>query len=159
MNDFAVRWRFALWILSIALALAACAPASAEPQPPEIAYGLDTCDACGMIIDEPRFASALLLENGETRKFDDIGDMFESVDAHPDQPARAWFVHDYDSEKWMRGETAFYVFSASIASPMGHGIAAFGEKASAETFAASMAGRVLNFDEARLEAHMKVHGE
>lgn len=159
MNDFGRSGRFVLWILLVALALAACAPTSTDPQPPEIAYGLDICDACGMIISEPRFACALLLDSGETHKFDDIGDMFVYAAAHPNQPVRAWFVHDRDSEKWVRGERAFYVFSASIASPMGHGIAAFGEKAEAETFAASVAGQVLDFDAARAEAQMKVHQE
>jgi len=150
--------RVTLCALLATLILAACAP-DGDESPPEIVYGQNTCDACGMIIDEPRFASALLLENGETRKFDDVGDMFVYAAAHADQPVRAWFVHDRDSEKWVRGEKAFYVFSASIASPMGHGIAAFGERAAAEAFAADVDGQVFDFEAARAEAQMKAQQE
>ena len=140
--------------------LATCSPPANpdEPQPPEIAYGQDVCDACGMILDEPKFAAATLLTSGETRKFDDIGDMFVYHMDHPDQQVQVWFVHDYSTEKWARAEKAFFVMSDSIATPMGHGLAAFADPVEAEAFAAQVGGRALDFDEARAEIHMKVHG-
>jgi copper chaperone NosL len=143
--------------LLLALLLAACAPASAEPQPPEMAYGQDTCDLCGMIIGEPKFAAALLLEDGAARKFDDIGNMFVYRQAHPELDVRAWFVHDYRSEEWIRGETAFYVKSPSIKSPMGHGLAAFRYRADAEVFAQSLDTSALTFEEARREVDASTH--
>ena len=153
------RYLLAMPLLVVGLALATCAPRSGndEPQPPEIAYGQDTCDACGMIIDEPRFAGALLLESGDTLKFDDIGDMFIYHMDHPDRRVRAWFVHDFNTEQWTRGETAYYIFSRSIASPMGHGFAAFADRAPAEAFAAGLGASVLNFDLARATAHVEIH--
>ena len=141
-----------------ALLLATCAPASTEPQPPDIAYGQDMCDACGMIISEARFASALLLTNGEVRKFDDTGDMFAYHMDHPDQQVRAWFVHDYRTEEWVRGEKAFYVVSPAVKSPMGRSIAAFATQEAAKDFAAGVGAQVFNFEEARLQAHVMVHG-
>ena len=54
-----------LLLTAFCLVLSACSPKSAEPQPPEIAYGQDTCDACGMIISDAKFAAATLLTSGE----------------------------------------------------------------------------------------------
>ena len=136
-------------ILLLAIGLAACAPQSGEPQPPDIAYGQDVCDECGMIIDEPRFAAASLTTDSMMSKFDDIGDMLAFHAGRPDVQVHAWFVHDYNTEEWMRGETAFYVRSAQIVSPMGHGIAAFRDRSAAETFAGGIGASVLTFDALR----------
>ena len=139
-------------VLLVAIALGACAPQSDEPQPPDIAYGQDVCDECGMLIDEPRFAAASLTTDRGMSKFDDIGDMLTYHVRQPELEVRAWFVHDHDSEEWIRGETAFYVLSSRIASPMGHGIAAFGERNRAEVFAGEVGGVVMTFDELRVDA-------
>lgn len=141
--------RFAIYVLMAALVLAACAPGSAEPQPPDIAYGQDVCDLCGMIISQPKYAAAMLLDNGESRKFDDIGNMLWYHNQHPELGVRAWFVHDYQAETWLRGELAFYVQSPEINSPMGHGIAAFKDRAAAASLAASLGVDVRTFDTLR----------
>ncbi len=138
--------------LCVILLLAACAPANGEPEPPKVVYGIDVCVECNMIISDPRFASATLTTDGMMSKFDDIGDMFLFHAKHPELEVRAWFVHDYTTEEWMRGETAFYVESASVHSPMGHGIAAFKDRGAAESFAREVAATVLTFDELRAEA-------
>ena len=61
-NKVMRAWRWRGWVVMVlaALALAGCSPRQAgEPQPPEIVYGRDVCDRCGMIMDEPRFAAAV----------------------------------------------------------------------------------------------------
>ncbi len=145
-----------------ALALAACAPQSTEPQPPEIAYGHDLCDNCGMLISEPRFACASLLTQSAYRKFDDLGCLAMYHMDHPNEQVTAYFVHDYYSERWMRAEGATYIHSPRITSPMGHGLAAFSSREAAEGFAKSYCGdiecEVLSFDEMRLHVHLTVHG-
>ena len=125
----------------------ACAPQSSEPKPPEIAYGRDMCDACGMIIGEPRFAAATLLTDGKTLKFDDAGEMFSYHTRHPELNVRVWFVHDYNSQAWINGHTAFYVMSADIKSPMASGVAAFADQPSAQAFASRLNAQVLTFDQ------------
>jgi copper chaperone NosL len=110
-----------------------------------------------MIISEARFAAASLTAGGQAHKFDDIGDMFAYHQEHPEEQVRAWFVHDYSSEAWIRGETAFYVTAADINSPMGHGIGAFAEKTAAEAFAREHAAEVLAFDSVRAAPTMHGH--
>ena len=147
-----------LLLTAFCLLLSACSPKSAEPQPPEIAYGQDMCDACGMIISDAKFAAATLLTSGEALRFDDIVEMVTYHMDHPEAQVKAWFVHDYPSEAWLRGETAFFVLSDQLQTPMGGGVAAFEKKSEAEAFAVEKDGQVLTLDELRVEVHMKVHG-
>ena len=150
--------RIAYFVLIASVLLAACAPKSTEPQPPEIVYGQDMCDECGMIISEAKFAAATLLTSGEALKFDDIGDMIMHHMDHPEDQVKAWFVHDYKGEHWIRGETAYFVKSDRLKTPMGGGVAAFENKAAAEAFAADMSGKIHTLDELRVAIHEAVHG-
>jgi copper chaperone NosL len=137
--------------------LAACSSKPAEPQPPEIVYGQDLCDHCGMIISEARFASATLLENGEFLKFDDLGEMMKYHTKNPQVQVRAWFVHDFPSEAWLRGEEAYYVKNDDLITPMGMGIAAFSEQAEAEAYIGENGGKLFSLEELRAEVHVRMH--
>ena len=138
--------------------LFACQGKSNEPQPPEIVYGQDVCELCGMIISEGRFAAAILLTDGRSLIFDEIGDMLVYQMDHPEAQVKAWFVHDYPSEAWIRGETAYFVKSASLKTPMAGGIAAFEKMDAAEAFATEWDGIVFSLDELRAQVHIDVHG-
>lgn len=147
-----------LW-MALSLVFVACQPtASDEPQPPEILYGQDLCEMCGMLIDDPRFAAATLLTNGQARKFDDAGEMILYHMEHPDQSVLAWFVHDYQTEVWTRGETAFYVINSTIHSPMGYGVASFVDEAEAQKMAGELGAEVVDFDGLRAAIHISAHG-
>ncbi|MCI0520793.1 MAG: nitrous oxide reductase accessory protein NosL [Chloroflexi bacterium] len=147
-----------LFFFLACLFLAACSAGAEEgPRPPKILYGQDLCVSCGMVIDQARFAAATLLTDGEYRKFDDIREMLIYHMEQPTEQAVAWFVHDYRSEDWLRGEEAFYVDSGGIATPMGGGIVAFGDQAEAQTFAAEQGGAVYNLDEIRAKVHAEEH--
>lgn len=145
---------FKTWLLAIllaALGLAACGaqPGTSEPEPPEIRYGHDLCESCGMLIDSPQFAAATITADGAAHRFDDIGDMVIFHQERPAEPAAAWFVHDYDTEGWIRAETAYFVSSPQITTPMGHGLAAFETQAAAQALADKLGASVLSFDMAR----------
>lgn len=143
------RLAFYFLLFTFSFLLAACAPQSGEPQPPNIAYGRDVCDACNMIISEARFAAATVLVDGKTLKFDDAGEMFAYHAKNTHLQVRAWFVHDYNSQKWINGQSAFYVVAKDIKSPMGTGVAAFADQAAAETFGARYNVKPITFDEMR----------
>jgi len=137
--------------------LLACSPKPEGPQPPEIIYGQEMCSACGMVIDVPRFAAATLLIDGQYLKFDDAGEMLSYHMNHPEDQVAAWFVHDYPSEKWIRGEQAIFVESPSLQTPMGSGIAAFTDRAEAEAFAVERNGKLFTLDEMRAQVHLIEH--
>jgi copper chaperone NosL len=149
------KFFFFLW-LSLAI-LASCSPKPDGPQPPEIRYGQEMCSTCGMVIDDPRFAAATLLTDGKYLKFDDAGEMLSYHMKHPEDQVAAWFVHDYPSEKWIRGEQAIFVLSQSLQTPMGTGIASFENQAEAEAFAAEHNGVIYNLDKIRAQVHMAGH--
>jgi len=136
-----------LILIVVSLVLAACQQGEVELKPPEITYGQDVCDRCGMIIGEPRYASATQLSNGDYLKFDDAGEMFAYHAANPDVEVLAWWVHDYPSEVWISAEIAFYVKSDTLSTPMGTGIACFADESAARQFAAEQNGNVYSFSE------------
>ena len=145
------RWlvRAAQYSLFLLIPLIAACTGSGEPQPPQIAYGRDMCAQCGMTVDDERFASALVMQDGKTRIFDDAGEMIMYVAGHPGETVRAWYVHDYTTKAWVNGEKATYVVSEKVSSPMGTGVAAFAERAAAESFGKEMDGKVLTLPEVR----------
>lgn len=119
-----------------------------EPHPPEIRYDRDVCVECGMIISEERFAAAYVTKSGETRLFDDLGDLliYEKKD---DQEPVAYYVHDVRSRKWIPAEAAYYVRGDSVKSPMGWNIAAFESEAEARDFAEKTGSQLFTWQELR----------
>jgi copper chaperone NosL len=150
--------RLSSLVLLTAMFLAACSSGPQPPQAPEIVYGQDVCDSCGMIIDDARFAAATILKDGGSRKFDDVADMAAYHMDHPNEQVLAWFVHDPVGEYWIRGEPAYFV-TGDFMSPMGGSVAAFEDPSAARAFATEMGGQVLNFDEFRMYVHEHVHGQ
>jgi copper chaperone NosL len=147
--------------LALAAILVACAQGVSTPTPPEIRFGEDVCADCNMIISDPRFASAYAyeIETGrfESLAFDDIGDMLNHAQQHPENKVVNWWVHDYYSEEWTDATTAFYVASENIQTPMGHGMAALAQQADAEKLAQETSGEVLDWDKARVHMAMAGH--
>lgn len=132
-------------LVAFTFLLAACSAAEANTGAPEIVYGRDICIECGMIISEPRFAAAYEYD-GTDRVFDDIGNMllYGLRTGELTAPTRAW-VHDYHSSTWIDASEAWFVAADSLLTPMGHGLAAFGARATAEAFAADREGILLEW--------------
>lgn len=106
--------------------LTACQSAVDLTQPPEIRYGEDVCDQCGMIISEPRFAAAYVTTEGETRRFDDIGDMIMYHMEMGEDVAVFW-VHDFETAEWLRADEATLAYIEDLITPMGSGLIAFAD--------------------------------
>ena len=97
-----------IWLIGLLLLfLIGCSAGGPTDEPPEIAYGRDVCDACSMIIDEARFAASYVTTTGEVRKFESIEDMFSYHHDHEEEVHIFW-VHDYESEEWVRADKAFF---------------------------------------------------
>lgn len=134
-------------LVGLALALVACGgAANSEPTPPAIHYGEDICVLCGMIISEEGHAAAYVTQDGHGHTFDDIGDM---VQAHLEsqEEVLALFVHDYENEAWIRAETAHFVLSDQVTTPMASGLVALASSQKAQAVAVELQGQVLTFDD------------
>jgi copper chaperone NosL len=139
------------WLLLslLLLILTACAGnASAEPTPPTIHYGEDVCEFCSMIINEERHAAAYLTKDGQGHIFDEVGNMLLGLlKNQASSEVTAFFVHDYQKQNWLRAETAYYVLSPEIATPMGSGLVALASAEQAKTLAAEVQGKIFTFEE------------
>ena len=132
--------------LLLGIVLGGCQSRVDPDTPPEIRYGEDICDQCRMIISEPRYAAAYVTRQSLTRRFDDIGDLLLYHARHREDVLAFW-VHDYETEEWLKAPQAFYVMSPELHTPMAHGIVALRERARAAVLAAEMHGRVFTFVE------------
>ena len=75
-----MRMHFRWWLMVLLVVmLAACTPTPAAPAPAKIHYGETMCAVCGRIINEPKFAGSIAVEESPGRyqslPFDDIGDI------------------------------------------------------------------------------------
>lgn len=137
-----IDYRHLRLLLLVATVLVACGGGGVEG-PPEIRYGEDVCEQCQMIISEPRFAAAYVTEEGDFRRFDDIGEMFLYA-ADNGEPVRTFWVHDFHSEKWLETGGVTFVHNPTLTTPMGWGVAAFADRSEAEAYQAAEGGTLLS---------------
>ncbi len=134
-----------IWLVLVLMITAACNSAPDLETPPEIRYGEDTCERCLMIINEARYASSYVTGSGEVRLFDDLGEMFSFINEFPENVVVYW-VHDYDTEEWLKGRDAYYVAADGLRTPMGFSIVAVSTEERAESLAAETEGVVHTFE-------------
>jgi copper chaperone NosL len=133
--------------LAAALLLVGCAGAP-DDGPPTVYFGQDVCARCSMIVSEESFATAVVTEvdgRREALAFDDIGCLFD-WEAKAEQPVAARWVSSHDLTGWVKAESAWFARSADIRSPMGSGVAAFGDRAAADRLAGERAGTVTDWN-------------
>jgi copper chaperone NosL len=139
--------------MAAALLLVACGSALNLDEAPEIVYGQDVCDECGMIINEARFAASYVTTTGEVRRFDDIGNMLFYVHKHRED-VHVYWVHDFNSEEWINAEKATLVLNPDLITPMAWSLAAFATEADAEAYVTEFGGTISNFAELQHEVAM-----
>ncbi len=104
------------------LALTAC---QKDKGPVEIIYGRDTCEMCGMIISEPRFAAEVrVVSDNKTHKFDDIGcavNWLELQGVGLLGAKEIWVMDNDNGKTWLDARRAFYRKGRS---PMNYNFAA-----------------------------------
>jgi copper chaperone NosL len=135
-----------IWLVLLVMVSAACGSQANLETPPEIRYGEDICDRCNMIINEARFAASYVTSTGDVRRFDDIGEMVAYVQEVPEEVIVYW-VHDYETEKWVKADEAVYIAADGLRTPMGFDIVAFAAQEKAEALAAETGGEIHTFEE------------
>jgi copper chaperone NosL len=99
---------------------------SIEPEP--LVYGKDQCHSCKMTLMDQKFGAELVTHKGKVYKFDDINcflNFYNSNTVNKDDFRFKLVVDFSHPEKLVDAETAFYLMSAQIKSPMASQVAAF----------------------------------
>lgn len=125
--------------------LTACGPK--ETVPVAINAKNDKCAQCNMAVVDDQFATQVVLKNGKTYTFDDIGCMFKWVKDNPEEEIAAQFVRDYETQKWIKAENATYVYERSIKTPMAYNVITFSKEEKAKKFAADLNATVMKSTE------------
>jgi hypothetical protein len=102
---------------------------------PDIGWHEEPCATCGMVISDPRFASAWIMPRGRQEHFDDIGCMVTAIRERGWPTGATFFVGDFASSGWLDARDAVYFQSPDFRSPMAYGIAAFASRAGGEAAA------------------------
>jgi copper chaperone NosL len=133
-------------IVSLAV-LSACEP---EPQP--IQYGSDQCEYCRMMITEPEFGSQVLNRQGRSFKFDSVECMaaFDLTFDDPENIHSRWVPDFTDRETWVSAESALYLHSETLRSPMGLYLSAYENRASAEQMRNEYGGEIIGYDQVKV---------
>ncbi len=80
------------------------------------------CSECNMDIEDMRYEAQIILKNGNTYFFDDIGCVILWIESQKADTARI-ITKTLDSSKWINVKKAWY--SRVAQSPMGYGFAAY----------------------------------
>ncbi len=138
--------------LMLVLLVSACGAKEEIYPPSAIQAGVDRCEHCNMLVPDDANATQLLLSDGRSLKFDDIGCMVEWVEEHGLDKVNVRYVRDFHSLDWVVMQEASFVYHEGFRTPMAYGIYSFSSLEDAETFVAEHGkGEILSYE--GLEAH------
>jgi copper chaperone NosL len=133
-------WWTAVLLAAVTPVAAACG--ATAPGPPAIVVDRTACSHCGMLVSEPMYAAAYHVAGREPRVFDDIGCLIDAARSETTPPIAFWF-HDAAGGGWTSGETAIFVVSPDLRTPMGAGVLAYADAAAAQAAAAALEGEIV----------------
>lgn len=113
---------------SIFILLNAC---SIEPE--KFEFGHDNCSYCSMTIVDQKHASQIVTTKGKVHKYDSIECLVRDSKKLDESSIALKIVTDFESgTDLINAESAFFLISPEIPSPMGANLSAFSDKAKAE---------------------------
>ena len=112
---------------TVALLVTTLLSGCAEPAPRALVAGVDGCADCLMVIDASGYGAEIVTRTGKVLTFDSS----ECMTSHlagldPADVHSLWVVDFSNPEALVPAESAFYLVSPTLGSPMGLGITAFG---------------------------------
>ena len=140
--------RIYVYILPLVLLIAAC-----EPAPRDIQFGQDECAFCQMRVSDRAFATQLVTTQGRNFIFDSV----ECLAAHVERGDVAaenihsiWVANFADPEgEPVDAESAIYLQSETLSSPMGLALSAYPDRATAEQHRDEYEGTLHDWSEVR----------
>ncbi|RKQ33192.1 nitrous oxide reductase accessory protein NosL [Oceanobacillus halophilus] len=119
-------------IIILTLLLAACGEDNYEAS--EVNEDVDTCEVCNMMVPNNQHATQIVLEDGRSLMFDDLGCLYKWKLDNQDGSVGAEFVRDFHTEEWIEIQNSFFVYDKDIMTPMAYNIISFKEESDAKTF-------------------------
>jgi copper chaperone NosL len=130
---------------SVLIFLSSC---SAKPEP--IVYGKDVCYSCKMGMADPKFGGEVITKKGKVYKFDDLHCMISFLRSGfvAEKDIRENVVINYEIQNdFLDVQTAKFVISPLLKSPMGSNTAGFASKEAAQINNSGNKGQILNWNE------------
>ncbi|MEO8029723.1 MAG: hypothetical protein ABJC74_00650 [Gemmatimonadota bacterium] len=126
------------------LLLAGCG----APRPFALDLGHEPCDHCHMTLTDTRFAAELVTRTGREFRFDDIGCLaaFLADSGWLLADGGAAWVSDFQHPgHWLRSDSAIYLRTAALHTPMASGVIALAGGGPVDSLAAALAATRLDW--------------
>ena len=139
----------ALTAALLGLTLFACQPDGPRP----IAYGEEPCTHCHMTLADPRFTAEAISSTGKTFVFDDVGCLASWLRESGTPIRAAWVASFVSPATWIPADSAVYLTTATLRTPMSSGLIALRPGVEADSVLAALGGTRHTWSEVRALAH------
>jgi copper chaperone NosL len=122
---------------------------SCNAQPSAFNIGKDNCDDCKMTIMDAKFGGEIITKKGRVYKFDDahcLANFIKSNNVKKEEIAGIAFMNYENPNTFLKAESAFFVVSPQLKSPMNSNAAAFSNEQAAQKTAKEANGVVENWN-------------
>jgi len=138
-----IMWlRKSLFAGAVVLAAASC-----NQGPRDLVSGEDPCRYCRMTIDDVRFGAMVKTDRGKIETFHSSECLAAFVANLPAsmKPQGVWVADFSQPSRWIHVDSARFVHTSTLKSPMGRELAAFATSRSDVELARTYGGRVLDW--------------
>ena len=116
-------------------------------EPQKIEYGHDGCSYCTMTIVDKKHAAQIVTNKGKVYKYDSIECLIKDAKNHIGNEIAFKKVTDFSSiDRFVDAESATYLISPEIPSPMGENLSAFSSKKDAESMQENKKGELFDWN-------------
>ncbi len=143
-----MKIRTLVFLFSLFITLITC-----KVEPKEINYGNDHCNFCDMTVVDKTHAAQYVTKKGKASMFDAIECMVNELKRDNSEDLMAYLlVADYANPGILiDANTATYLISEKIKSPMGANLSAFSSKEVAEEMAAKNGGDIFTWKQLKVK--------
>ncbi len=132
-----------------AILLVACGPGGPRP----IALGTESCAHCHMTVADARFTAEAISTTGKITVFDDVGCLAAWLDENSAPVASSWVTSFVDRRTWLPADSAVYLQTDSLRTPMASGLIALRAGREADSVRAAMGGALHSWREVLSAPH------
>ena len=139
-----MKYIFGISILTLVLV------SSCKVEPEQINYGTDGCHFCKMTIVDNQHAAELVTVKGKVFKYDAIECLINDLKKRDSVEVGMILVNDYGNPgELIAAETATFLISEGVPSPMGAFLSAFSDKGNAEAVKSESGGELFDWQAVR----------